>query len=579
MASRRNTSANPVLAYAKAVASGREVAGPYVRSACERHLRDLKRKDIRWDLKAARRALEFFPDVLRLSEGQFDGIPFDLHPSQAFIVGSIFGWKRKDGPRRFRRAYVEQGKGNGKSPLAGGIGLYCMMADSEAGAEIYAAAAKRDQAMILFGDAVKMVRQSSDLDERLTKSGVNPVLNLADLNTGSFFRPLSRESGKTGSGPRPHCALVDELHEHPDRTVLETLERGFKFRRNPLLFMITNSGSDRESVCFEEHEHAIKVSLGDVDDDETFAYVCALDEGDDPLTDPSCWRKANPLLGVTITEEYLAGVAKQAQQIPGKQNGILRLHFCTWTDSESAWIARDVWEACEDPELDIDDFAGARCWIGLDLGAVKDLTGKVYLFDDGITEDGRPKFAMFARGYTPRDSLEERALKDRADYPTWVRRGWLTATPGKIIRIGKVAEDLAADRSDYDLVAISYDRYLYRDLESEIDEVGIDLPLVEHPQGFSRRKDTDLWMPGSITELESLILDGRLRVEVNFALRSAVANATFERSMSDLRRFTKQRARGRIDLIVAAAMAVGAAESFAPKSKESVYETRGVLVI
>jgi len=328
------SSPDRTLAYAKAVVAGEIVAGPHVRNACKRHIADLKRKDGIWfDHDAAGHAFAFFEEVLKLSEGQFEGQPFELQPSQAFIVGSLFGWKRKDGRRRFRRAYIEQGKGNGKSPVAGGIGIYGMTACQEAGAQIYAAAAKKEQANILFRDAVRMVRQSPALARRLEFSGgPGREFNIAHLASGSFFRPVSRDTGKTGSGPRPYFVLADEVHELPDRSIIEMLERGFKFRRDPLLFMITNSGSDRNSVAWEEHEHAIRVAAGNPDavtdptflgqvlDDTTFSYVCGLDEGDDPLTDPNCWIKANPLLGVTITEQYLSEVVAQAKAIPGQVN-------------------------------------------------------------------------------------------------------------------------------------------------------------------------------------------------------------------------------------------------------------------
>jgi hypothetical protein len=208
--SREAHASDPVTAYARAVVAGSIVAGPHVRNACQRHLKDLKegpKRGLRWDVDAAQRALGFFPDVLRLAGGQFEGLPFALQPSQQFIVGSLFGWKRKDGWRRFRRAYIEEGKGNGKSPLAAGIGLYGMMADGEDRAEVYAAASDRDQAMVLFRDAVAMVDQSPALDQRVTQSGENPVWQLTDLKTASFFKPLSREKRKKGSGPRPHFAL------------------------------------------------------------------------------------------------------------------------------------------------------------------------------------------------------------------------------------------------------------------------------------------------------------------------------------------------------------------------------------
>ena len=273
MAERKKTSSlatDRVGAYAKAVLAGKIIAGPHVRNACRRHLDDLKnaaKRGYYYDPDQAARAIRFFEEKLRLSEGQFEGRPFKLHPAQDFKVGSIFGWRRKeDGFRRFRRAYIEEGKGNGKSPFAGGIGLYGLMADGEAGAEIYSAGATKDQAGVLFRDAVKMVDKSPDLAKRLKRSGApGKEFNLAFLARTSFFRPVSRETKRTGSGPRPHFALVDELHEHPDGGVLEILERGFKFRRQPLLLMITNSGSNRNSVCWTEHEHAIRVAAGNPD--------------------------------------------------------------------------------------------------------------------------------------------------------------------------------------------------------------------------------------------------------------------------------------------------------------------------
>ncbi len=558
----RVSSTDSATAYARSVVDGKTVAGPHVRAACARHLKDLKdagKRGLHFDVEAAQRALDFFPEVLRLSEGQFDGLPFNLHPSQAFIVGSLFGWKRADGTRRFRRAYIEQGKGNGKSPLAGGIGLYGMMADGEAGAQVFAAAAKMDQARILFDDAVKMVRQSPMLESRITPSGVNPVHNLADLSKGSFFRPVGRDTGKTGSGLRPHFVLLDELHEHPNRDTLELLERGFKFRRQPLLLMITNSGSDRNSVCWEEHEHAVKVASGEVEDDTTFPYVCALDDGDDPLTDPDCWAKANPLTGVTITQDYLKDVAAQARSIPGKANGILRLHFCVWTDAESAWISRKAWEACEDPNMTMRDFEGKQCWIGLDLGATKDMTARCAIFEDGETDDGLPCFALFAHGYTPADTIHARAKEDKAPYDVWADQGYLTATPGKVVRFDQVAHDLVEMGSEYEIAAVAYDQWLIRKFAEELDEMGVTLPLIEHPQGINRRKDSPLWMPDSINFFEQLLLEKRIRIAVNPALRSAVASSTFYTSPAGLRRFEKQRATARIDMAVAAAMAAGAA--------------------
>lgn len=586
-----SSSTDPTTAYALSVVAGETIAGPHVRDACKRHLRDIKEGTARglvWDADAAERFFRFCRTILRLSEGQFEGIPFELHPSQRFICGSLFGWMRADGTRRFRRAYIEQGKGNGKSPMAGAIGLYGMIADGEAGAQVYAAGATKEQASILFRDAVNMCDKAPRLGPSVVRRSGGPgrEYNLAHMKSGSFFRPVSRETKKTGSGPRPHFALCDEVHEHPDGGVIEILERGFKFRRQPLLVMITNSGSDRKSICWQERKHAVAVAAGEVEDDTTFSYVCALDAQDDPFEDASCWAKANPLLGVTITEEYLAAQVKQARDIPAKANGIRRLHFCQWTDAETAWISRQAWESVEDHTLDLDDFAGRKCCAGLDLSAKTDLTAKALVFDDGQDEDGKPRFAAFVHGYTPADTLRARAEKDGAPYDLWVEAGFLTATPGKKTRLDYVAQDLIDDADRFDLDFVAYDNFLIADFKDVVEDMGARLAMLDHPQGwFKRKRETEdgeeitLWMPGSVDELETLILEGRIRVHVNPALRSAVMAATFDRSPADLRRFTKSKAVARIDMAVALAMAVGAATARMPKGDTSYLEQDDMLVL
>jgi phage terminase large subunit-like protein len=575
---------DPCTQYAKDVEAGRIIAGPHVRDACKRHLDDLVTgadRGLEFDVDAADRFLSFCGSVLRLSDGQFDGVPFDLHASQKFICGSLFGWKIKaTGKRRFRRAYIEQGKGNGKSPMVGAIGLYGLTADGESGAQIYAAGATKDQAGILFRDAVSMVDKSPALNDRIRRSGgPGREYNLAHLKSGSFFRPVSRETKKTGSGPRPHFALCDEVHEHPDGGVIEILERGFKFREQPLLIMITNSGSDRQSICWQERKHAVSVAAGDVDDDTTFSYVCALDDGDDPFDDPECWVKANPLLGVTITADYLAIQVKQARNIPAKANGIRRLHFCEWTDAENAWISRAAWERVEDHTLELSDFVGERCYAGLDLSAKTDLTAKALVFEDGHDEDGKPRFAAFVHGYTPADTMRARAERDGAPYDLWAEAGFITATPGPKTRLDYVAHDLIEDSGRFELDFVAYDNFLIADFEAIVGDMGAEFPMLDHPQGWTKRKretpdgeEVTLWMPGSVDELETLIVEGRLRAHVNPALRTAISSATFDRSPSDLRRFTKQKATARIDMAVALAMAVGAATSRAGPSVASPWD-------
>lgn len=597
--------------YAEAVVSGEIVAGPHVRNACRRHLKDLEDADKRglhFDHEAAKRAFDFFEQVLRLSEGQFEGRPFLLHPSQSFIIGSLFGWKRSDGTRRFRRAYIEQGKGNGKSPMAGGIGLYGMTADGEAGAQIYSAAAKRDQAAILFADAVKMVKQSPALAKRIEFSGgPGREYNMAHHKSGSFFRPVSRDTGKSGSGPRPYFVLADEVHEMPDGAILEMLERGFKFRRQPLLLMITNSGSDRNSVAWHEHEWAVRVAagnrednpdesiafLGEPLDDELFSFVCSMDEGDDPLNDPSCWAKANPLLGVTITEEYLASVVAQAKNIPAKQNNILRLHFCVWTDSDVAWMSREVVEpllADFDPLV---EHKGKEVFCGLDLSQSRDLTALGCVVQTGDKEveardkDGalrkvrKPTFDIWIEAWTPGDTMQERSERDKIPYPVWAQQGFIHAPPGENINYLHVAQTLVEYDRDYNVRMVAYDRYAFRRFEEDAKQLSLSLNFIEHPQGGTKKaKPTPemeeaskregkqaegLWFPGSLRLLEDAMLEGRVRFRRNPALISAIASAVVEKDKWDNAWLSKQKSTNKIDPIVAVVMAFGAAHSVPAK--------------
>lgn len=567
-------------AYAQAVLSGEIVAGPHVRNACQRHMDDMAKggeRGLWFDHTAADHAFDFFESVLRLSEGQFEGQPFQLHPSQAFIIGSLFGWKRADGTRRFRRAYIEQGKGNGKSPMAGGIGLLGLCADKEAGAQIYAAAAKKDQAAILFQDACKMVRAAPALSSRLEfAGGIGREFNIAHLKSGSFFRPVSRDTGKTGSGPRPYFVLADEVHELPDRKILEMLERGFKFRRAPLLFMITNSGSDRNSVAWEEHEHAVKVAAGNVDavtdptylgeviDDTTFSYVCALDEGDDPLNDPSCWLKANPLLGVTITEDYLREVVAQAKAIPGSLNGILRLHFCVWTDAETAWMTRSTLEPCVS-DFEIEDHEGEDIWLGLDLSQNRDITALAAMVRTGTDAHGKPTFDAWVEAWTPGDTLNARTLRDKLPYDVWAREEYLHAPQGESISYRHVAQTLAEYNERFRIQLIGYDRFAFRRFEEDIDELGLVLPFAEHPQGGLKKGKPivaggeGMWMPGSLRLLEDALLEGRIRIKRNPVLISAIMSAVTESDKWDNRWLAKQRSSNKIDCAVALCMAMGAA--------------------
>lgn len=614
-----STDATPALdrvsAYAKAVLDGSIVAGPHVRNACRRHFDDLARaagRGIHWDDDAAVHIFRFFEEKLKLSEGQFENKAFVLQPMQEFIIGSLFGWKRADGTRRFRRAYIEAGKGCGKSPLVGGIGLYGLAADGEAGAQIYAAAATKDQAGILFRDACKMVRQSPDLAKRTKFSGgFAREYNISHQKSQSFFRPMSREAGKTGSGLRPHFALCDEVHEHPGPDIMRMLEAGFKFRRQPLLVMITNSGSDRLSVCWKEHEMACAVAAGTSTPDEVyeyvgetwegsdeyFSYVCALDKDDDPLGDTSCWVKTNPLLGITVTKEYIASQVAFAKNFPSDAPGVLRLYFCVWTDAHTSWMPRKTVESVM-TDFDIAQHEGKPVFLGVDLSSHKDMTAVAYVAPTGHKEIKRPDGSVFlaptfdawVEPFTPADTLKQRAAEDKAPYVQWVKDGYLHAIPGERIRYDYVAYDVQHASKKFDIKAVAYDDYGFKEFQEECGKLGLELTYRDHPQGGVRRNKPSeelveqakadgmpepggLWMPGSIRELESLIIDGRIRLRSSPVLMTALMAATF--SVPDAlgnKYLVKAKSHRRIDAAIALCMAIGAAVDGAASPTKSIFD-------
>ncbi len=283
---------DPVTGYARAVAEGQILTNRLVRLACERHLEDLASgagRGLRFDLAAARHAIAFF-GFLRHSKGEWAGETFTLAPWQAFVVGCLFGWKRDDGLRRFRTAYCAVPRKNGKSTLSAGIGLYLLVADGEQGAEVYSAATTRDQARIVFDEAKRMVGSSPALQRRVEAL----INNLHVAATASKFMPLSSDSS-TMDGLNVHGAIIDELHAHKTRGVVDVLETATGARRQPLLFEITTAGYDRHSICFEHHDYAIKLLEGVLQDDSWFAFIAGADEGDD-WTDPRGLAQGQPQL-------------------------------------------------------------------------------------------------------------------------------------------------------------------------------------------------------------------------------------------------------------------------------------------
>lgn len=521
--------------YAAAVESGAIVAGPLVRLACDRHLRDRHAAEKKsghpagfvFHEAAADHIIEFFEDVLRLpdtldEDGQAS--PFLLTPANTFIVGSIFGWKMPTGYRRYREAYVEEGKGNAKTPIAAGIGLYGLLMDGEQAAEIYSVATGIDQARLCWRDADRMVEASPDLAE-LVYRGAD---NLSYAATYSWFRPMSKEKrGK--SGPRPHIVIFDEEHEYADAVVVNKMRAGMKRRRQPLSLGITNSGYDRTSICWQHHEHARKMLEGVVHDDRFFAYVCALDAGDDPLTDPACHIKANPNLGIIIQQEYLDRQVENARNITAEANTVLRLNFCVWTHARSpAWDMRR-WREGALAWPGEAALLGRPCFGGLDLGQTDDFAAWARLWDLG-----GERLAVKIRFWLPRAALEKFPHRP---YPEWIRAGLLELTEGDTTDMDQIEEAVLADARASGVLEIAYDKRFANQLALHLQGAG--LTMVDTPQGFALNE--------AIKSLSKLITDGAIAHGDNVILTWMMDNSILRTGRNQAVRLDKDAAKDKID--------------------------------
>lgn len=580
----------PVASYAHAVLSGEIVAGRLVRLACARHLRDLEtghERGLEWDQAAAEHAIGFFSH-LRLPEGD---APFVLRPPLAFIVGSICGWKGEDGYRRFRTAYNEMGKGNAKTPTAAGIGLYGLVADGERSAEIYTAGVTRDQATYLLDDARKLVDASPALRRRI-EVGAH---NLAVLSTHSYMRPVSSEA-RTLDQKRVHMALIDEIHEHPHSMVVDKMRAGTKGRKQALIFEITNSGYDRNSVCWHHHEYSIKVLEGILEDDSWFAYVCQLDPCDqcraegyvqprdgcsrcDDWRDESCWPKANPMLDFSISRKYLREQVREAIGMPAKESLVKRLNFCYWTESAVHAIPMDKWDICSrEPE----SLYQHECYGGLDIGSTSDFTAFTLLFPHNDVEmiempvnqedpEGE-KRKVYRRSYTLKcwfwlpEAPAKRDQRMQQIIDGWKRQGLISTCWGETVDYDQVLEDILKLEKQYDLRAVAFDRGF------QGGQMGMNLLKHFGEHRIFTFSQGIISMNAPFREFIELVKLGRMYHDGNPVLRWMAANTAAE-TRGGLIKPSKDHSAEKIDGITAATMALGLAMAQPAQPVGRYYET------
>ena len=519
------------------------VACQLVRLACKRHLRDLKtghKRGLWFDVEAAQHRIGFYPAFLRHSKGEWARQPVTLAPWQKFKIGSVFGWKRKDGTRRFRYVYSELPRKNGKSTLLAGVGLDMLVCDQEAGAEIYAAATKRDQARIIFDEAKRMVGASPDLAGTVARY----KLALSIDATASKFEPLSADE-KTLDGLNPHCLLVDELHKHKNRALLDVLDTALGSRRQPLLWIITTAGDDSpESVYAAENDYAVKILEGVIDDDDVFAFIATIDKGD-RWDDPKAWEKANPNLGVSVKFDDLARQARKAKKSPGAQAAFKRLRLNVRSAIAERYIDMAMWAKNTGGKFDPDKMEqGAKCYGGLDLSSKIDISAFVKLF--AADESGVHKIAC--RFWMPADTVEERADRDRMPYRRWVEEGWIEATPGNVIDHAEIKAAILADAKRFDLDSLAYDPWNATQLAIELQDGGI--VAEEFIQGT--RSYT-----APTKELAALLNGRKLDHGDNPVLAVMASNLKVSRDKNLNEMPHKSHSIGRIDGMTALIMAIG----------------------
>lgn len=533
--------------YAQRVMAGEIPVCKWTRLAVERQVNDLLRVSSEtwpWVFNAdcASRVCEFLELLPHIKGKWARGHQLlVLDPWQTFIVTTVFGWVHKDtGLRRFREAYIEVPRKNGKSLLSAGIGLYMLSADGEQGAEVYSAATTRDQARIVFDDAKGMAERTPDMRTYLGVAILTHAITVA--HTSSKFSPLAAEAS-TQDGLNVHCAIIDELHAHRKRDLYDVIDTARGAREQSLLWIITTAGTDRSGICYERRTHITKVLDRVIEDATMFGIIYSIDETDNPF-DPASWAKANPNWMVSVLRDDMEAAARKAEAMPSALNNFLTKRLDVWVNGESPWMDMRAWEKCADHNLQISDFAGEKCWAGLDLAQKKDFAAYVKVFQrDGI-------WYVFTRLY-----LNELAVQEsgNAHLSGWARSGYVQVTDGDITDFDVLAEDMRSDCKLFDMQEIAFDPALSMYFAGKLIEEG--LPLVEIAQ-------RSLFFTPPLIQVENLVLEKKLKFDGNPVMTWMVSNLVVKVSkFNELRAPTKERPENKIDGPMAMLMALGRALS------------------
>ncbi|MBB3937683.1 terminase large subunit [Aureimonas phyllosphaerae] len=578
---------DPTSAWAQDVVDGEIVAGELVRLAAERHLRDIRdgaARGLHWRPEKAARALAFFPAVLSITEGAKAGKPFHPLPWHTFAIGSLFGWRTASDRMRWRSAWMETGKGQAKSPLMAGVGLYMMGWYGVPRAKIFAIGQDRNTANVLFKDAAAMCRapipveEGEEVDDGDTLEANGDVIirgegdnawKIEHPETGSLFQALA--NGDAPSGPKPTLVCADEIHEFKSNTSLEIWRAAIaKMPGDALMMLGTNTPASTQFVGTDYSELYQKVARGEIRDDEAFSFIARVDKADRETVfdNEACWQKALPALGITFPIENIRGQVNTARQMLSTALFVKRLYFGIPIGASEFWIAEEAWNAVQG-EVDPETLKGCKCWLSLDLSQKNDLTALTAVW---LGPDGRLYVKTWY--WTTKDGLADRVRKDQAPYDLWVEQKYLTAVDGAVIDKTFVAAEVARICAEHDVEFMAFDSAGMADFEAACEHIGFEtwrfkgpdepqgagLKLVAHGQGTRVIfEDKALSMPRSIERLEDRILKKSIVIDRSPVTYSCAANAHVISDGMKNRAFDKKRSRGRIDGMVTVAMGVGAA--------------------
>lgn len=541
--------------YVQDVLTGKRVAGRTEKAACERYLRDKREcidKGFYLDVTAGEKPVHFV-QKLKHTKDRWAGLPLLLEPWQMFILFNLYGWKKSNGKRRFRTAYVEVARKNGKTALAAGVALYGLYAEQISRAEVYSVATTKDQAKLCFNDAKAIVGITA-LKQRLNVYRDSITYDAL----GSYFKAVSSDYG-VHDGYSPSTVIVDEYHAHKDNGMVDVMQSGQAAREEPVNFIITTAGFNKNYPCYAFRKNAKNVINGVTDDESLFAIIFEMDEGDE-WTDPRNWAKANPNLGVSVDVDYLSQQVKDAQNRPEAVTNVKTKNLNMWVDAENIWIVDEKWMASS---MQTDDslLRNLPCWGGLDLSNTSDITAFVLLFRHQDRIYLKPWF------WIPEDTYQEKVKKENVFYAEWVQKGLVKTTPGNVIDYDFIRADIDKIAEEYQILSIAYDRWNSSQVVINMQNDGFNMS--PFGQGYGS-------MSAPTKEYEKMVLTGKLEHFGNPVLRWMMASVALQMDPAGNIKPDKRKSSQKIDGVVASIMALGEMMTALAEMDSNPYEYGGI---